>query len=172
MSARDTSGSAPQHTHPHNNTMSRNKKFWVDQVTPPPPRGGTTRGGGVHVCVYGGHWQDCVCFKWTTPPSPEFIKQQSELNLASRVLINWTILRFVTLHVLEVRENLFLVGPFLEVAQHSNFFTSRYHGLWVVLLDHVSLTKGKASTQATIRAIGTIGVLLNASWAHLFCLQV
>ena len=37
---------------------------------------------------------------------------------------------------------LFLVGPFLEVAQH--FVTSRYHGLWVVLLDHVSLTKGKA----------------------------
>ena len=51
MSARDTSGSAPQHSHPHNNTMSRNEKFWVDQVAPPPPSGndkgwGTTRGGG------------------------------------------------------------------------------------------------------------------------------
>ena len=52
MSARDTSGSGPQHIHPHNNTMSRNEKFWVDQVTPPPPppgndKGwGTTRGGG------------------------------------------------------------------------------------------------------------------------------
>ena len=52
MSARDASGSAPQHSHPHNNTMSRNEKFWVDQVTPPPPpppgndKGwGTTRGG-------------------------------------------------------------------------------------------------------------------------------
>ena len=51
MSTRDTSGSAPQHSHPHNNTVSRNEKFWVDQVTvPPPPPGndkgwGTTRGG-------------------------------------------------------------------------------------------------------------------------------
>ena len=45
MSARDTSGSAPHHSHPHNNTMSRNKKFWVDQVTVPPPPRGTTRGG-------------------------------------------------------------------------------------------------------------------------------
>ena len=49
MSARDTSGSAPQHNHLHNNTMSRNQNFWVDQVTPPPPRGndngwGTTKG--------------------------------------------------------------------------------------------------------------------------------
>ena len=43
MSARDTSGSAPQHSHPHKNTMSRNEKFWVDQVTAPPR--GTTRGG-------------------------------------------------------------------------------------------------------------------------------
>ena len=42
MSARDASGSAPQHSHPHNNTMSRNEKFWVDQVTPPPPPRGTT----------------------------------------------------------------------------------------------------------------------------------
>ena len=39
-------------TQPHNNTMSRNEKFWVDQVTVPhPPLGndkgwGTTRGGG------------------------------------------------------------------------------------------------------------------------------
>ena len=39
MSARDASGSAPQHSHPHNNTMSRNENFWVDQVTPPPPPG-------------------------------------------------------------------------------------------------------------------------------------
>ena len=51
MSARDASGSAPQHSHPHNNTMSRNEKFWVDQVTPPPPRerqgvGNDTGGGG------------------------------------------------------------------------------------------------------------------------------
>ena len=52
MSTKDTSGSTPQHTHPHNNTMSRNEKFWVDQVTvPQPPPGndkgwGTTRGGG------------------------------------------------------------------------------------------------------------------------------
>ena len=51
MSTRHTSGSAPQHSHPHNNTVSRNEKFWVDQVTlPPPPQGndkgwGTTRGG-------------------------------------------------------------------------------------------------------------------------------
>ena len=58
MSARDTSGSAPQHSHPHNNTMSRNEKFWVDQVTVPhPPLGndkgwGTTRGGGYHVCIH------------------------------------------------------------------------------------------------------------------------
>ena len=44
--------SAPQHSHPHNNTMSRNEKFWVEQVTVPhPPLGydkgwGTTRAGG------------------------------------------------------------------------------------------------------------------------------
>ena len=67
MSARDASGSAPQHSHPHNNTMSRNEKFWVDQVTvPDPPLGndkgwGTTRGGGgylinmVRTEVFGGH---------------------------------------------------------------------------------------------------------------------
>ena len=54
MSARDTSGSAPQHSHPHNNTMSRNEKFWVDQVTvphPPPPgndKGWGKKGGGVY----------------------------------------------------------------------------------------------------------------------------
>ena len=38
------------HSHPHNNTVSRNKKFWVDQVTPPPPREGQgvgkDKGGG------------------------------------------------------------------------------------------------------------------------------
>ena len=54
MSARDTSGSAPQHSHPHNNTMSRNEKFWVDQVTPPPPgrttRGGEQQRGGILLC--------------------------------------------------------------------------------------------------------------------------
>ena len=53
MSAGDTSGSAPQHSHPHNNTLSRNEKFWVDQVTvPQPPPGerqgvGNDKGGGV-----------------------------------------------------------------------------------------------------------------------------
>ena len=52
MSARDTSGSAPQHSHLHNNTMSRNENFWVDQVTvPQPPLGerqgvGNDKGGG------------------------------------------------------------------------------------------------------------------------------
>ena len=47
MSARDTSGSAPQHSHLHNNTMSRNENFWVDQVTVPhPPRGERQGGGG------------------------------------------------------------------------------------------------------------------------------
>ena len=57
MSARDTSGSAPQHSHTHKTTMSRNEKFWFDQVTVPhpPPLGndkgwGTTRGGGGCVC--------------------------------------------------------------------------------------------------------------------------
>ena len=48
MNARDASGSAPQHSHPHNNTMSRNEKFWVDQVTVPHPPPGTTRGGERH----------------------------------------------------------------------------------------------------------------------------
>ena len=47
MSAWDTSGSAPQHSHPHNNTMSRNEKFWVDQVTVPPPPGGNDKGWGM-----------------------------------------------------------------------------------------------------------------------------
>ena len=40
--------SAPQQSDPHNNTMSRNEKFWLDQVTPPPDNDkgwGTTRGG-------------------------------------------------------------------------------------------------------------------------------
>ena len=53
MSTRDTSGTAPQHSHPHNNTVSRNKKFWVDQVTVPHPahprrrtKGGEGQGGG------------------------------------------------------------------------------------------------------------------------------
>ena len=36
----------------HNNTVSCNEKFWVEQVTPPPPggrtRGGEGQGGGVH----------------------------------------------------------------------------------------------------------------------------
>ena len=54
MSTRDASGSAPQHSHPHNNTVSRNKKIWVDQVTPPPSPGkdkgwGRTGGGGTFV---------------------------------------------------------------------------------------------------------------------------
>ena len=35
-----------QHNHPHNNTVSRNKKFCVDQVTPPPPPRGTDKGWG------------------------------------------------------------------------------------------------------------------------------
>ena len=53
MSTKDTSGSTPQHSHPHNNTMSRNENFWVDQVTvPQPPPGerqgvGNDKGGGV-----------------------------------------------------------------------------------------------------------------------------
>ena len=95
MSAKDASGSAPQHSHPHNNTMSCNEKFWVDPVTVPhPPLGndkgwGTTRGGG------GGHhglvppptphsapqvrlWQASLMTHWLTnemhtlpfPPSP------------------------------------------------------------------------------------------------------
>ena len=55
MSARDASGSAPQHSHPHNNTVSRNEKFCVDQVTVPHPPcppgerqgvGNDKRGGG------------------------------------------------------------------------------------------------------------------------------
>ena len=60
MSARDTSGSAPQHSHPHNNTMSYIENFWVDQVTVPhPPLGndkgwGTTRGGGGYGLLAGG----------------------------------------------------------------------------------------------------------------------
>ena len=52
-------GASRQHSHPHNNTMSRNKKFWVDQVTvppPPPPPGerqgvGNDKGGGVLIAV-------------------------------------------------------------------------------------------------------------------------
>ena len=35
-----------QHSHPHNNTVSRNEKFWVDQVTPPP---GKDKGGGTNI---------------------------------------------------------------------------------------------------------------------------
>ena len=52
MSTRDQSGTAPQHNHPHNNTLSRNENFWVDQVTVPhaPPwegQGvGKDKGGG------------------------------------------------------------------------------------------------------------------------------
>ena len=69
MSTRDTSGSAPQHSHPYNNTVSRNENFWVDQVTVPhTPRGegqgwGRTLGGWeVHIHVSGavvkqGHMQ-------------------------------------------------------------------------------------------------------------------
>ena len=43
------SGSAPQHSHPHNNTVSRNEKIWVDQVPPPPvkDKGWGRTGGGV-----------------------------------------------------------------------------------------------------------------------------
>ena len=51
-------GSASQHSHPHNNTVSRNNKFCVDQVTPLPPtppgkdKGwGRARGGGA------GNWR-------------------------------------------------------------------------------------------------------------------
>ena len=54
--------SAPQHSHLHNNTMSRNENFWVDQVmVPHPPPGndkgwGTTRGGEGTTCKGGeGH---------------------------------------------------------------------------------------------------------------------
>ena len=44
MSKKDTSGSTPQHSHRHNNTMSRNEKFWVDQVTVPQPPPGNDKG--------------------------------------------------------------------------------------------------------------------------------
>ena len=36
----------PHHSHPHNNTVSCDKNFCVDQVTAPPPPRGKTRGGG------------------------------------------------------------------------------------------------------------------------------
>ena len=54
----------PQHSHPHNNTMSRNEKFWVDQVTVPhPPPGerqgvGNDKGGGGG---YDGSWPLTWC---------------------------------------------------------------------------------------------------------------
>ena len=44
----------------HNNTVSCNEKFWVEQVTPPPPppwgrtRGGEGRGGGGGTTVWMG----------------------------------------------------------------------------------------------------------------------
>ena len=48
-STRDTSGCASQHSHPLNNTVSRNKNFCVDQVTVPLGKDkgwGRTGGGG------------------------------------------------------------------------------------------------------------------------------
>ena len=55
MSARGTSGSAPQHSQPHNNTMSRNEKLWVDQVTPPPaPPGGRQGVGNDKASIWSG----------------------------------------------------------------------------------------------------------------------
>ena len=45
-STKDTSGSAPQHSHPHNNTVSRDKNFCVDQVTVPHPAPGEGQGVG------------------------------------------------------------------------------------------------------------------------------
>ena len=64
MSARDTSGSAPQHSHPHNNTMSRKEKFWVDQVTvphpPTPPRGTTRVGNDKGAGGGGGGWHKAL----------------------------------------------------------------------------------------------------------------
>ena len=45
--SRDTSGSASQHSYPHNNTLSRNRKIYVAQVTPPhAPWEGQGGGGG------------------------------------------------------------------------------------------------------------------------------
>ena len=46
MSTKDTSGSTPQHSHPHNNAMSHNENFWVDQVTVPHPSPGERQGVG------------------------------------------------------------------------------------------------------------------------------
>ena len=83
MSARDTSGSAPQHSHPHNNTMSRNEKFWVDQVTVPhPPLGndkgwGTTRGGGGESLVAVDSTINIGAWAWTEGwiPDPGLIRK-------------------------------------------------------------------------------------------------
>ena len=74
MSARDTSGSAPQHSHPHNKTMSRNDKFWVDQLTPPPPPGkqqgvGNDKGGG---------GVRCLGSVWTTTPGPSLATTEAK----------------------------------------------------------------------------------------------
>ena len=67
MSARDASGSAPQHSHPHNNTMSRNEKFWVDQVTVPHPPPGNDKGWGTTPGGGGGTREDlhCTCTEHT-----------------------------------------------------------------------------------------------------------
>ena len=55
--------------HPHNNTVKRNGKFWVDQVmVPQPPLGndkgwGTTRGGGgvsLMVKIQNSGWHKCI----------------------------------------------------------------------------------------------------------------
>ena len=85
MSARDTSGSAPQHSHPHNNTMSRNEKFWVDQVTGPPPPGerqgvGNDKGGGG--CV-GEEWPWCMGYGTQLWEQVVFYKGHSQREMGS-----------------------------------------------------------------------------------------
>ena len=51
MSTSDTSGSASQHSHPHNNTVNHNKNFCVDQ---PPPWGKDRGGRGTSIERTGG----------------------------------------------------------------------------------------------------------------------
>ena len=100
MSARDASGSAPQHSHPHNNTMSRNEKFWVDQVTvpqPPPPPGerqgvGNDTGGRVPEqghgrCARLAMTLSCCAPAPAHPPSP---LHTGRSLLVAGLLTGWT----------------------------------------------------------------------------------